>query len=86
MKQKALAFELGESWNQRKISLLEQKEDIENDLLQQVAEALKVPVEAIENFDEEAAIFNIQNDYEGSNSKAASVGVTNYQCHFNPLR
>jgi hypothetical protein len=40
---------LGEDWNQRKISLLEQKEVIESDLLNRVAKVLKVPMEAIKN-------------------------------------
>jgi transcriptional regulator with XRE-family HTH domain len=56
IKQEAFATELGDDWNQKKVSLLEQKETIEDDLLQQVAKALKVPVEAIKNFDEQAAI------------------------------
>jgi hypothetical protein len=37
LKQEALAMELGDDWNQRKISLLEQKETIEPAVLQQVA-------------------------------------------------
>ncbi len=37
IKQEALALELGDDWNQKKISLLEQKEVIEPDLLEQVA-------------------------------------------------
>ena len=45
IKQDALAFELGEDWNQKKISLLEQKETIEPAILQQVSAALKIPVE-----------------------------------------
>ena len=36
IKQEALALELGDDWNQRKISLLEQKETIEPELLEQV--------------------------------------------------
>ena len=56
IKQEAFATELGEDWNQKKVSLLEQKETIEDDLLQQVAKVLKVPVEAIKNFDEEKAV------------------------------
>ena len=44
IKQEAFATELGEDWNQKKVSLLEQKETIEDDLLQQVAKALKVLV------------------------------------------
>lgn len=33
IKQEALASELGEDWNQRKISILEQKETIEPDII-----------------------------------------------------
>ncbi|PIF45944.1 helix-turn-helix protein [Chryseobacterium sp. 52] len=56
IKQEALASELGDEWNQKKISLLEQKETVESDILAQVAKILKVPAEAIENFDEEQAV------------------------------
>ncbi|QRQ99493.1 helix-turn-helix domain-containing protein [Dyadobacter sandarakinus] len=64
IKQDALAFELGEDWNQQKISLLEQKEKIENDILEQVAVILKIPAEAIRNFDEEQAINVISNTFQ----------------------
>jgi len=63
IKQEAFATELGEDWNQKKVSLLEQKETIEDDLLQQVAKVLKVPVEAIKSFDTEQAINNINNTF-----------------------
>lgn len=56
IKQDALAADLGDDWNQQKISLLEQKETIDDAVLQQVAAALKIPAEAIENFDEEQAV------------------------------
>ena len=36
IKQEALAIALGDDWNQKKISLLEQTETIEDDLLEQV--------------------------------------------------
>jgi transcriptional regulator with XRE-family HTH domain len=85
LKQEGLALELGDDWNQKKISLLEQKEVIEPELLEQIAKVLKVPSEAIKNFDEETAIYNIQNNYEGSNAGVAHVSVTNYQCTFNPI-
>lgn len=62
IKQEGLALELGEDWNQRKVSLLEQKDVIEPELLEQVAKVLKVPVDAIKNFDEEAAINIISNN------------------------
>lgn len=71
IKQDALALELGEDWNQQKISLLEQKETIDAPLLQQVSAALKIPVEAIQNFDEEQAIYNIScnfSDYAVNNN------------------
>ncbi len=58
IKQEALAMELGVEWTQKKISVLEAKEVIDANLLKQVADILKVPVEAIESFSEEA-IFNI---------------------------
>jgi hypothetical protein len=82
MKQEALAFDLGDDWNQKKVSLLEQKEVIEPELLEQIAGVLKVPADAIKNFDEEAAIFNIQHNYEGSINQGPNL---NYQCHFNPI-
>ena len=63
IKQDALAFELGDDWNQQKVSLLEQKESIDNVLLQQISAALKIPIEAIQNFDAEQAIHNINNNF-----------------------
>lgn len=61
IKQDALAYELGDDWNQQKISLLEQKETIETSLLKQISVVLKIPVEAIENFNEEQAVNIISN-------------------------
>ncbi|MDV4068530.1 transcriptional regulator [Elizabethkingia anophelis] len=63
IKQDALAFDLGEDWNQKKISLLEQKEIIEDPLLKKISEALKIPVEAFQNFDEEEAVNIIANTF-----------------------
>lgn len=59
IKQEAMAYELGDDWNQKKVSLLEQKDAIDDDTLQQIADILKIPVEAIANFDEEQGINNI---------------------------
>jgi transcriptional regulator with XRE-family HTH domain len=47
IKQDALAADLGDDWNQQKVSLLEQKETIDPVLLQQISSALKIPTEAI---------------------------------------
>jgi len=82
IKQEAFATELGEDWNQKKVSLLEQKETIEDDLLQQVAKVLKVPVEAIKNFDEQAAINYINTFNDSSVNHGANL---NYYCTFNPI-
>lgn len=86
MKQEALADALGDDWNQKKISLLEAKEKIEPATLEHVAKALKVPTEAIKNFDEETAVYNIQNNYEGANPNAKVDNGANYHhCNFNLL-
>ena len=79
IKQDALALELGDDWNQKKISLLESKETIEPQILEEVANALKVPAEAIKNFDEEKAIYNIQHNTDTASNNA----IINYQ--FNPI-
>lgn len=63
MKRDALAAVLGDDWTQLKISRLEAKEEIEPALLDEVAKALKIPVEAIKNFDEDAAINIISNTF-----------------------
>jgi transcriptional regulator with XRE-family HTH domain len=63
IKQDALAADLGDDWNQQKVSLLEQKESIDPALLQQISSALKIPAEAIQNFDEEQAVNVISNTF-----------------------
>jgi hypothetical protein len=63
IKQDALAADLGDDWNQQKVSLLEQKETIDPALLQQISSALKIPAEAIQNFDEEQAVNIISNTF-----------------------
>jgi len=84
IKQEALALELGDEWNQQKISLLEQKEVVEPNLLEKVARALKVSADAIKNFDEEGAVnyFNTFNDNSLSHSNGAFSAS---HCIFNPL-
>ena len=48
----------GEDWNQKKISQLEGKETIDDALMEEIARALKVPVEAIRNFDEKTGRYH----------------------------
>lgn len=83
IKQEVLAFELGEDWSQKKISLLEQKEEIEESLLRQVAGVLKVPAEAIKNFNEEKAVNIISNSFT-SHDNATGL-IYNQNPTFNPL-
>lgn len=86
IKQDALAYELGEDWNQKKISLLEQKEKIEKPLLEQISNALKIPVEAFQNFDEEQAINVISNTINNNdNATMTNPAVFNFQPTFNPV-
>lgn len=83
IKQDALAFELGDDWTQKKISLLEQKEIIEPDILSLVSGVLKIPVEAFQNFDEEG-VLNIISNTITNNDNAIGVNYNNYPT-FNPL-
>ena len=81
IKQDALAADLGDDWNQQKISLLEQKETIDPTILQQISAALKIPAEAIQNFDEEHAI-NIIAQTVNNHDQSASVF---YNSTINPV-
>lgn len=83
IKQEALAFDLGEDWNQKKISLLEQKDVIEDPLLKKISDVLKIPVEAFQNFDEEAAINVISNTFTSNDE--STLNAINPYCTFNPI-
>jgi transcriptional regulator with XRE-family HTH domain len=72
LKQEALALELGSDWNQKRISLLEAKEEIEPEILKQVAEVLKVPVEAFTKLDDDGA-FNIISNTFNSHDYSTSI-------------
>jgi len=78
IKQETLADQLGAEWNQKKISLLESKDVIEPALLEQLAKAMNVPVDAIKDYSEEATINNIQNNYDSS--QGAVNGGPYYDC------
>ncbi|WP_433764867.1 helix-turn-helix domain-containing protein [Flavobacterium ginsenosidimutans] len=82
IKQEALAYDLGEDWNQKKISMLEQKDVIEENLLKQISAVLKIPVEAFQNFDEKQAINIISNTFDNG-----AIGYQmNDNCTFNPVK
>jgi transcriptional regulator with XRE-family HTH domain len=81
IKQEALAEQLGGDWSQKKISLLESKEVIENELLNELAKALKLPAESFKNFSEDMAVNIISNTFHDESSAYSN----NYKCTFNPL-
>lgn len=84
MKQGALADAIGTS--QQTISSIETSETVDFDKLVQIAKALGVTVEAIENFTEES-VFNFFNSFydNSANNGAQGTGNTNNSCTFNPL-
>lgn len=83
IKQEALAFDLGNDWNQKKSSMLEQKDVIEEDMLRQISNALKIPVEAFQNFDEEQAVNIISNTF--NIEKDAYIGNAKPTFNINPI-
>lgn len=85
MKQEALADALNIS--QQAISKIEQSESVEDDKLEQIAKALGVTKEGIENFSEEA-VFNIINNTYNNNSNDSSTLIAssvNFQPNFNTV-
>jgi transcriptional regulator with XRE-family HTH domain len=82
VKQETLAAELGIS--QQSVSLLETKETIDPETLEQIAKTLKVPVEAIKNFDEEATVNIISNTFTDFKDNASGIN-THCNLSFNPL-
>lgn len=79
IKQDALAYGLGDDWNQQKISLLEQKETIDAPLLQRVAEIMKLPVDAFKNMSDEQAITVISSTFNDSSAVVQNNPI------FNPI-
>lgn len=79
IKQEALASDLG--LTQQAVSQLEQKEALDREMLEKIAEILKVPVDAIKNFDEQTTVQIIASNNYGKDQSSA----VNFQCTFNPL-
>jgi transcriptional regulator with XRE-family HTH domain len=82
LKQEALALELGDDWTQKKISLLEQKEQIQDAILKQLAGVLKVPVEAFDALNEDPAVNIIGNTFT-ANDQAVGGMIGDY--NLNPI-
>ncbi|MDR6515607.1 helix-turn-helix domain-containing protein [Chryseobacterium camelliae] len=77
IKQEALALDLGDEWNQKKVSMLEQKDVIEDHLLKKISGVLNIPVDAFKNFVEEHAVNIIANTFNDTQ------GLINYSPIFN---
>ncbi|PIF30654.1 DNA-binding XRE family transcriptional regulator [Flavobacterium sp. 9] len=83
MKQEALAQAIGS--NQQAISGIEGSEEVDSKKLAEIAKALGVTVEALENFTEES-VFNFFNSFYDNSSNTGAQGNThNNHCTFNPL-
>jgi transcriptional regulator with XRE-family HTH domain len=84
LKQEALAIDLGEGWSQKRVSVLETKETVEPEIVEQIAKILKIPTRFITDFDEENSSIQINNieNHEGANSVVAE---NNTHCTFNAI-
>jgi transcriptional regulator with XRE-family HTH domain len=81
VKQQTLAVDSGMS--QQTISKIEQQEDIEEDVLTKLADALGVSPDLIRNFDEDRAIYNISsNNYRDA---TIAEGATAIVQQINPI-
>ncbi|OXB05499.1 transcriptional regulator [Flavobacterium plurextorum] len=84
MKQGALADAIGTT--QQTISNIETSETVDFEKLVEIAKALGVTVEAIENFTEESVFNFFNNFYDYSANNGQGNGNTNHNvCTFNPL-
>lgn len=81
VKQEELADKLGLS--QQTISKIEQKEIIEDDMLEKIAKALNIPVQAIRDFSEDSALNIISNSFTSNDS--STLNAINHQCTFNTM-
>ncbi|MFD1602617.1 helix-turn-helix domain-containing protein [Flavobacterium artemisiae] len=82
MKQEALAMAIGLS--QQTVSNIESSENVDSEKLTEIAKALGVTIEAIENFSEESVFNFFNNFYDNSSSQGNSFNQGMYAT-FNPL-
>ena len=79
VKQEDLAERL--QLSQQTVSRYENTEILEDNILNNVAKALNIPVDSIKNFSEEGVVSIFGNNYQ---DEAVSYAV-HYKCTFNPL-
>lgn len=80
-KQEYLASKLGIS--QQQVSKIEQQEDIEDELLKQIADILGVTPEVIKNFDDEKITYVINHQYNIYNNEIKDNASNTFV--FNPI-
>lgn len=80
--QETLADSLGIS--QQAYSKLEYRDEVEDDKLEVLAKIYNISVEAIKNFDPEAAVNIISNTFTDFKDNSAAIN-TNCTLHFNPI-
>ncbi len=68
LKQEAFASLLGDSWTQRKVSALEDKEIVDDETLLIVALVLHVSIDAIKKFDESTGFNIFSNTYHDNSA------------------
>ena len=78
VKQEDLAERMGVS--QQTVSKFEQAAQLDDATLEKIATALNIPVDAIKNFSEDAAVNFVANTFHDGSS-----GIYNFRCTFNPL-
>ncbi|TCN53800.1 XRE family transcriptional regulator [Flavobacterium circumlabens] len=81
MKQEALAIAIGVS--QQTVSSIEGSENVDDEKLKAIAEALGVTSDVIKNFSEDAVFNIIGNTFDIDNNNGSSV--ISYGCTFNPF-
>ncbi len=79
LKQEALADILGHEWSPKKVSIIESREVIEDNLLTEISKALRIPAEAIKSLSEDAVFNIISNTFNDHSNNI------NYQCTINPF-
>lgn len=80
IKQDSLAKQLNVS--QTELSRIENQETIDDQLFGQIANALGVTPEFLDNFDEHSALYNISNNIDNSPISENSTGINQV---FNPI-
>jgi len=84
IKQEYVANKLGIS--QQQYSKIEQQENIEDDVLEKIADILGVTMETIKNFDDDKVTYNINNFYDIHDIEIKDNASSNFVAQqFNPI-